>query len=176
METRAAGTRILTGVPYSAALLDTDAAVVRSLLEGEGIIDVRPAAAPLPPGTRFWLGAGGPPATLKPAYEALAGMGAASRAQAEIVAGWVELAGSATVHLDAKAVEALDGKTVIALGALFGTEVRVLALRAHRLATPLTADALPPDPGAAAGEPALSDGAFEAKLGSVVEAVPGFTR
>jgi hypothetical protein len=52
----------------------------------------------------------------------------------------------------------------------------VVALRAHRLAEPVPGDRLPADPGGTASEPALSDGAFEAKLASVAESVPGFTR
>ena len=160
-------------MPDATALV-TDAAVIRSLLEGEGIVDLRPAREPVTVGAKLWLQAGGPPAELKPAYRALASLSPPPGDAA--VSGWAEVAGTGTVQLDAKAVEALNGKTVVQVDSMAGEEVQVLALRAHRLAEPVPGDRLPADPAGTAGEPALSDGAFEAKLQSVAEAVPGFTR
>jgi hypothetical protein len=160
-------------VPDAAALV-TDATVIRSLLEGEGIVDLRPAGEPVTVGARLWLQAGGPPAELKPAYRALATLSPPPGDAA--VSGWAEVAGAGTVHLDAKAVEALNGKTVIQVDAMAGQEVQVVALRAHRLAEPVAGDRLPADPAGTTSEPALSDGAFEAKLASVAESVPGFRR
>lgn len=157
-----------------AAVLVTDATVIRSLLEGEGIVDLRPAGEPVTVGAKLWLRAGGPPAELKPAYRALASLSRPPREGA--VSGWAEVAGAGTVHLDAKAVEALNGKTVLHVDAMAGAEVQVVALRAHRLTEPVPGDALPADPATTASEPALSDGAFEAKLASVAESVPGFRR
>ena len=157
-----------------ATSLVTDAAVIRSLLEGEGIIDLRPPADPLAVGARLWLQAGGPAAELKPAYQALAALSPPPGEAA--ISGWAEVAGTGTVHLDAKAVDALNGKTIVSVTSMAGDEVQVVALRAHRLTEPVPGDRLPADPAVTASEPALSDGAFEAKLQSVAESVPGFTR
>jgi hypothetical protein len=152
----------------------TDAAVVRSLLEGEGIIDVRPAGEPVTVGGRVWLRAGGQPVELKAAYRALSSLSPAPGE--DVVAGWAEVAGAGTVVLDTKAVEALNGKTVVQLASMTGQEVQVVALRAHRLAEPVPAGQLGAEPAGAASEPALSAGAFEAKLQSVADSVPGFRR
>lgn len=151
--------------------LRTDPAVARSLLEGEGIIDVRPATETLAPGTRCWLEAGGgPPAELKPAYRALAEL---SPAPDGPMAAWVEVARSGIVHLDESALEALNGKTVVVLDHQAGADVAVLALRVHRLSEPRPAGgALAADPATLPGEPALSDGAFEAKLNGLAESLP----
>ena len=157
-----------------ATTLVTDAAVIRSLLEGEGIVDLRSAGDPVTVGAKLWLQAGGPPAELKHAYRALASL--SPPPGAAVVAGWAEVAGAGTVHLDAKAVEALNGKTVVQVASMAGAEVQVVALRAHRLAEPVPGDRLPADPAGTVSEPALSDGAFEAKLQAVADSVPGFKR
>lgn len=155
-------------------VLQTDASVVRSLLEGEGIIDLRPAGEAPPAGTKLWLQAGGPPVELKPAYRALSTL--SPPPGLATIAGWAEVAGSGTVQVDDKAIEALQGRTVVAVQSLAGDEVQVVALRAHRLTEPAPPGDLPADPAAAESGPALSDGAFEAKLQALAEAVPGFRR
>lgn len=152
--------------------LRSDPAVVRSLLEGEGIIDVRPPGEVPKRGTVCWLDPSGAAAELKPAYGALAELSPAGN---DRVAGWAEVAGSAVVRLDDALLEGLNGKTVRALSPLAGTEVAVVALRVHRLAEALPAGELPADPTHLDSEPALSDGAFAAKLAGVAESVPGFS-
>lgn len=154
-------------------ILLTEPAVLRSLLEGEGIVDVRPLGAGAPAGTRFWLRAGGPPLTLKPAYRILAERFPAGDDQdGQAVAGWAELAGSGQIRLDEAAIDALNGKTVVDLSALAGTDVVVLALRTHLLAEPAAVDSLPAEPAGVPSVPALSDGAFEAKLKGLAASVP----
>ncbi|HKN39617.1 MAG TPA: hypothetical protein VJ456_10960, partial [Acidimicrobiia bacterium] len=75
--------------------------------------------------------------------------------------------------------EALNGKTILALEPFAGREVRLLALRAHRLVEPVTVAegdlaGLPADPAdGPPSEPALSDAAFEARYNGVANALRG---
>jgi len=160
--------------------------VIQALLAGEQVIDLRrqPDDGPPPAGaSRFWLRAD--PAAdpqLKPAYQrarelsvADAGPGAGQVR----IDGWAELAGVGTTVVDDQAKEALNGKTILALDPLVGQEVLVLALRAHRLVEPVTvaeADlgSLAADPAdGPASEPALSEMAFRARYGGLLDALPG---
>ena len=158
--------------------------VLRALLEGEVLIDVRPAGrdAAAPSGS-VWLRPGGD-APLKPAYRLARQLSTADEAPPEgtvRIEGWARVVARATTRLDADRVAALDSKTVLALDRLAedvgGGDVDVVALRVHRLDRPLDVAAdlsdLPGDPGGAGGEPALSDVAFEAKLKGVADALPG---
>lgn len=168
----------------AAPALTVPARVLQALLAGEQIIDLRPADSPaLATGaTRFWLRAdSGAEPRLKPAYERARELSLpdedAGGGQVRID-GWAELKGSATTVVDDRAREALNGKTILALEALDGQEVLVLALRAHRLAEPVTVPedlaGLPTDPaGGPSSEPALSDQAFRARYGGLLDALPG---
>jgi hypothetical protein len=165
--------------------LTSPAAVVDALLEGEQIVDLRlepPAGGPPEGARRFWLRADPDAApALKPAYRRARELSTHDDAEPGRVRidGWVELAGSGATVMDDKAREALDGKTILDLHALAGREVRVLALRAHRLVEPLAVPpgdvaGLPADPAAGPpSEPALSDTAFEARYTGLANAVPG---
>ena len=169
--------------------LTAPAAVVDALLEGEQIVDLRlePPAGRPPEGTRrFWLRADPDAApALKPAYRRARELSTHDDDDAPgrvRIDGWVELAGSGATVIDDKAREALDGKTILDLDALAGREVRVLALRAHRLVEPLAVPpgdvgGLPADPAAGPpSEPALSDTAFEARYTGLANALPGGLR
>jgi hypothetical protein len=170
----------------AAPTLKLPARVIQALLAGEQVIDLRPPGGGGPPAGagRFWLVAD--PAAdpeLKPAYQrarelSLADEGAGP-GQVRID-GWAELAGTATTVVDEKAQEALNGKTILALDPFAGQEVLVLALRAHRLAEPVTVPedltGLPADPAEGPpSEPALSDKAFEARYNGLNGALPGLT-
>ena len=160
--------------------------VVQALLAGEQVIDLRrqPDEGGPPPGaTRFWLRAD--PAAdpeLKPAYQQARDLSLPGQppdpGQVRID-GWAELAGVGATVVDDQAKEALNGKTVLALDPLSGQEVLVLALRAHRLVEPVTvAEAdlggLPADPAdGPPSEPALSEMAFRARYGGLLDALPG---
>jgi hypothetical protein len=160
--------------------------VIQALLAGEQVIDLRrqPDEGGPPAGvTRFWLRAD--PAAepqLKPAYQRARelslpddGPGAGQVR----IDGWAELAGVGATVVDDQAKEALNGKTVLALDPLAGQEVLVLALRAHRLVEPVTVDqadlgGLPADPAEGPpSEPALSEMAFRARYGGLLDALPG---
>jgi hypothetical protein len=159
--------------------------IVQALLAGEQVIDLRPQpdTAGVPAGaTRFWLRSDpGAEPELKPAYsrarELSLPAGDAGPGQVRID-GWAELAASGTTVVDDKAREALDGKTILALDPLAGREVLVLALRAHRLVEPVTVpddlSGLPADPAEGPPtEPALSETAFRARYGGLLDALPG---
>lgn len=174
--------------PPAAPALDVPPGVIRALLQGEQLIDVRAAGAGADPapGERVWLCPGGD-ADLKPAYRMARELSQPDEPPPDghvRIEGWADIVASATVRLDAERVAALDSKTVLALDRLServgGGDVAVLALRVHRLDEPITAkaglDDLPADPAASPSRPALSDVAFEAKLGGVAEAVPGGLR
>ena len=160
--------------------------IIQALLAGEQVIDLRrqPDDGGPPAGaTRFWLRAD--PAAdpeLKPAYQRareLSTPGAAPDAGQVRIDGWAELAGVGATVVDDQAKEALNGKTVLALDPLTGQEVLVLALRAHRLAEPVTVPesdlgGLPVDPAEGPpSEPALSEMAFRARYGGLLDALPG---
>ena len=161
--------------------------IIQALLAGEQVIDLRrhPDDGGPPAGaTRFWLRAD-PDADpeLKPAYERARELSVPAEeppGPEEIrIDGWAELTGTATTLLDEAAKEALNGKTILALDPYTDQEVLVLALRAHRLVEPATVPVrdlagLTPDPAAGpASEPALSDGAFEARVTGLNGAIPG---
>ena len=163
--------------------------VIQALLAGEQVIDLRrqPDEGRPPAGaTRFWL-RGDPAADpeLKPAYQRareLSTPGPAPDPGQVRIDGWAELAGVGATIVDDQAKEALNGKTVLALDPLAGQEVLVLALRAHRLVEPVTvteADlgGLPADPAEGPpSEPALSEMAFRARYGGLLDALPGLRR
>ena len=148
--------------------------IAQALLAGEQVIDLRlqPADGGPPPGaTRFWLRADpGAQPELKPAYQRAREL---SLPADEVepgqvrIDGWAELAGTATTVVDDQTAEALNGKTILALDALAGQEVLVLALRAHRLVEPVTVpddlSGLPADP--AEGPPS--------RAGLVGDGLPG---
>jgi hypothetical protein len=160
--------------------------VIQALLAGEQVVDLRrqPGEGGPPAGaTRFWLRAD--PAAdpqLKPAYQRareLSVPGEAADPGKVRIDGWAELAGVGATVVDDRSMDALNGKTVLALDPLAGQEVLVLALRAHRLLEPVTvADAdlggLPADPAQGPpSEPALSETAFRARYGGLLDALPG---
>ena len=166
--------------------LTAPAPVIDALLEGEQVIDLRPqpdAGGPPEGVTRFWLRADpGAAPELKAAYRrarelSLPDEGAGpGRVRID---GWAELTGTAITVVDDAAREALNGKTILALEPFAGREVRLLALRAHRLVEPVTVAegdlaGLPADPAdGPPSEPALSDAAFEARYNGVANALRG---
>jgi hypothetical protein len=165
--------------------LITSREVVRALLEGEQVVDLRPDAGEVRPGSRFWLSpAAGMSPELKPAYRLARELSSAEEESAAgqvRIGGWAELAATATTRLDPERIAALDSKTVLALDRLAedlgGGDVRVLVLRVHRLLEPVTVatdlTGLPDDPATSPSEPALSDVAFDARLKGVEGALPG---
>ena len=168
----------------AAPALTVPARVVQALLAGEQIIDLRPANGEAPPAgaTRFWLRADRstePP--LKPAYQRARELSLPDEdagTERVRIDGWAELVGSTTTVVDDQTKEALNGKTILALDALAGQEVVVLALKAHRLVDSVTVPAdladLPADPAEGpASEPALSEQAFRARYGGLLDALPG---
>ena len=161
--------------------------IIQALLAGEQVIDLRlpsDRGGPAPGVTRFWLQPD-PDADpeLKPAYERARELSVPAEEppgpEQIRIDGWAELAGTATTVVDEKAAEALDGKTILAVGPYAGQEVLVLALRAYRLVEPVTVAAadlgsLPADPaGGPLSEPALSDAAFEARCNGLNGALGG---
>lgn len=173
-------------VPTTAApALTLPNRVIQALLAGEQVIDLRlqPDDGGPPAGaTRFWLRADPDAAPeLKPAYRRARELSlpdeAAGPGQVRID-GWAELAGAATAVVDTATRDALNGKTILALEPLAGQEVLVLALRAHRLVEPVTVPddltGLPADPAEGPpAEPALSEQAFRARFGGLLDALPG---
>lgn len=160
--------------------------VIQALLAGEQVIDLRrqPDEGGPPTGAnRFWLRAD--PAAepqLKPAYQRardLSTPGEAADPGQVRIDGWAELAGVGAAVIDDQAKEALNGKTVLALDPFAGQEVLVLALRAHRLVESVTVSeadlgGLPADPAQGPpSEPALSETAFRARYGGLLDALPG---
>jgi hypothetical protein len=165
--------------------LTLPAPVVKALLEGEQVIDLRlqPDAGGPPEGaTRLWLRPDpGAEPELKAAYAEARRLSLPDEGPGVgkvRIDGWAEVRGAATTVVDADTAEALNGKTILALEPFRGREVMVLALRAHRLVEPLIAPAdlsgLPADPAdGPPSEPALSDTAFDARRLGVDNAVPG---
>ena len=179
---------------------------MHALLAGEQILDVRKGGLHEPgrhfglEATRVWLY----PTVehqqadlLKPAYRRwldadVPGVGSAIR-----IDGWADIVGVAELT-EPDDLAKLDGKFVWTFD-YAATRLKwkrrdplnVLAMRAYRLAEPLTVpwrdeyggctswvtlDGLPDDPASLPSEPALSDGAFEARLGFAAGDLPaGFT-
>ena len=168
----------------AAPALPVPGVVVRALLTGEQVTDLRlPGAGEPPRGRRFWLAPNGDEPDLKPAYRRARELSLPEEpppAGQVRIEGWAELVGRATTTLDAERVAALGSKSVLDLDALAQAagdgEVTVLALRAHRLVEPLT---VPTDlsglpaPEAQPSEAALSDVAFDARLKGLVDALGG---
>jgi hypothetical protein len=158
--------------------------ILQALLAGEQVIDLRlpPDDGPPAGATRFWLRAApGAEPELKPAYQRARELSLPDEGVGPgrvRIDGWAELAGAATTVVDDKAKEGLNGKTILALDPLSGQEVLVLALRAHRLVEPVTVpddlSGLPADPAEGPpAEPALSETAFRARYGGLLDAIPG---
>jgi len=173
----------------AAPTLNLPERIIQALLAGEQVVDLRrqPDDGGPPAGaTRFWLRAdpGADPA-LKPAYQRareLSEPGEGPGPGQVRIDGWAELAGVGATVVDDKTTEALNGKTVLALDPLAGQEVLVLALRAHRLVEPVTVaegdlGGLPADPAEGPpSEPALSETAFRARYGGLLDALPALKR
>lgn len=168
--------------------------MVKALLEGEQVVDLRPwgsdrlAGAP----TRFWLcPTPVEPSALKPAYRLARQLeGAGGERRESTIEGWADLVGLGSLS-DRLRLSEIDSKSVLALGQLEAWmeegELAVLALRAHRLAEPIPLptppaaghdgwvrlEGLPAEPGASQSDAALSEVAFQAKLAGVAEILPG---
>lgn len=135
------------------------------------------------------------PEFLKPAYQRWVATTAAAAPpdRAIRVEGWADIVGVATVT-EPDVLDALDGRVIWARGYVesrFRWKARdplhVLALRVHRLAEPITVPFRDeyggctswvdlrelPDPTTTPSSPALSDGAFDARLKGCAEAIPG---
>ena len=169
----------------AAPTLSVPGSVVRALLAGEQVADLRLPGTGGPPAgrRRFWLAPNGDDPDLKAAYRRARELSLPEEpppAGEVRIEGWAELVGTASTGLDPDRVAALNSKTVLDLDALTrdaaGGEVTVLALRAHRLVDPLTVpvelSGLPPEPGGEPSEVVLSDVAFEARLKGLVDALP----
>jgi hypothetical protein len=179
------------------------AAIVRALLAGEQILDVRKGGLREPgrhfglEATRVWLY----PTTehqraelLKPAYRRwIDEAPAAGTAPTITIEGWADIVGVAELT-EPDDLAKIDGKFIWTrdyaesrLKWKRRDPLWVLALRAHRLDEPLTVpwreeyggctswvdlDGLPDDPASLPAEPALSDGAFEARLGFAANDLP----
>jgi hypothetical protein len=181
------------------------AVVVQALLQGEQILDVRKGGIREDgrhfsvQATRLWLYPTAEhqrPELLKPAYAGWVerSVATAPADRSIVISGWADVVGVATVT-DADVLEALEGKVIWSheyVESRFSWKRRdplwVLALRAHRLAEPITVpwrdgyggctswvdlDGLPDDPASLASEPALSDTAFAARLKGAADAIPG---
>jgi hypothetical protein len=179
------------------------AVIVRALLEGEQVIDVRKGGlhedgrhfglrAP-----RLWLYPTAEhqrPELLKAAYRHTIDLSTASPVGEPIrIEGWADIVGVATVA-DPEHLANVDSKTIWThdyaesrLKWKRRDPLWVLALRAYRLADPITVPwrdeyggctswvdlpDLPDDPAALPSEPALSDVAFKARLAGVAGELP----
>jgi hypothetical protein len=183
---------LLAVTGHGAPALLTPEAVVKALLEGEQVVDVRPGDSARLGGapTHFWLCPTPVDATaLKPAYRLARQLQGGDATQVAIE-GWAELVGLGSLS-DRSRLPDLDSKSVLALSTLEEWMTKgglaVLALRVHRLIDPVELAAPPPagqdgwvrleglpaEPGVAKSEPALSEVAFKAKLAGVAEALPG---
>lgn len=180
------------------------AVVVQALLEGEQILDVRKGGLREEgrhfsvQAARLWLYPTvehQQPDLVKPAYRRWieTTQAAAPPARGIRVEGFADIVGVATIT-DPGVLDALDGKVIWSreyVESRFRWKARdplhLLALRVHRLATPVTVpfderyggctswvDLLGlPDPDQVESMPALSDTAFDARLKGTAEVVPG---
>ena len=135
------------------------------------------------------------PELLKPAYQRWVETTTATAPpdRAIRIEGWADIVGVATVT-EPQILDALDGKVIWArsyIESRFRWKARdplhVLALRVHRLDDPITVDFRDeyggctswvdlhelPAPDSVAATPALSDTAFDARLKSAADAIPG---
>ncbi len=178
------------------------AVVVRALLAGEQIVDLRKGGiredgrhfslhAP-----RFWLYPTfehQQPELLKPAYARWADAAAPPPGQVR-VEGWADAVGVATIT-EPEVLDALDGRVIWSrdyVESRFRWKRRdplhVVALRVYRLAEAVVVPyrdeyggctswvdlvELPDDPASLPSTPALSDTAFAARLQGVTDAIPG---
>jgi hypothetical protein len=179
------------------------AVVVHALLEGEQILDVRKGGLREDGrhfgvhADRLWLyptAEHQKPDLLKEPYRHWIDLAAAAPVGEPIrIDGWADVVRVATITEQAE-LDAIGSKLIWTgdyaasrLGWKKRDPLWVLALRVHRLETPITVswrdeyggctswvelDALPDDPGALASEPALSDVAFGARLAGAVDALP----
>jgi hypothetical protein len=179
---------------HGAAALLSPEPVVKALIEGEQVVDLRPGNTDRLAGahTHFWLcPTPVDPGALKPAYRLARQLeGAGGRDRPVTIEGWAELVGLGSLT-DRSRLPDLDSKSVLALAQLEAWVeeggLTVLALRVHRLVEPVELsgpapagedgwarlDGLPAEPASSKSEPALSDVAFRAKLAGVAEALPG---
>jgi len=176
---------------------------VRALLAGEQIVDVRKGGLRedgrhfAVQAHRFWLYPTvehQQPDLLKPAYARWVDDEPGELGPEVRIDGWADVVGVATVT-EPDVLDALDGKVIWSRGYVESRfrwkrrdPLHLLALRVHRLAQPITVplrdeyractswvdvDGLPADPGSVPSVPALSDGAFAARLQGVADAIPG---
>jgi hypothetical protein len=179
------------------------AVIVRALLAGEQILDVRKGGLHEDGrhfglhATRLWLYPTAEhqrPELLKPAYQRWIEDSPASPPGEPIrIDGWADVVGVATLT-DPDALAEIGSKFIWTLGYADSRlkwkrrdPLWVLALRAHRLAEPITVpwreeyggctswvdlDGLPDDPSALESEPALSDESFSSRLKLVENDLP----
>jgi len=178
------------------------AAIVRALLAGEQILDLRKGGLREPgrhfalEATRVWLY----PTTehqqrelLKPAYRRWIADTDGDDRSTITIEGWADIVGVAELT-DPDDLAKIDGKFIWTrdyaesrLKWKRRDPLWVLAMRAYRLAEPIevpwreayggctswvTLEGVPDDPAALPSEPALSDGAFEARLGFAANDLP----
>lgn len=178
---------------YGAPALLAPEPVVKALLEGEQVVDLRPGGSDRLAGapTHFWLcPTPVDPAALKPAYRLARQLEGAGDAPRVAIEGWAELVGLGSLS-DRSRLPDLDSKSVLDRSTLEAWMdkggLAVLGLRVHRLVEPIPLptpprsgqegwtrlEGLPAEPGSSESEPALSEVAFRAKLAGVAEALPG---
>jgi hypothetical protein len=178
------------------------AVVVRALLAGEQILDVRKGGLReegrhfAVRADRFWLY----PTTehervdlVKPAYRRWIEPAPVEPPRTVEIAGWADVVGVATIT-DPAALDAIDSKVVWTRDYVESRlewkrrdALWILALRAHRLLEPISIafderyagcsswvelDGLPGDPSGLASEPALSDESFTSRLELVAKDLP----
>ena len=191
--------------PVKAPAFKEWAAIVRALLAGEQILDLRKGGIREPgrhfglEATRVWLY----PTLehqqvelLKPPYRRWIEEAPPETAGAHApitIEGWADIVGVAELT-DPDDLAKIDGKFIWTLDYAASRlkwkkrdPLWVLAMRAHRLDDPITVewreeyggctswvtlDGLPDDPASLPSEPALSDGAFEARLGFAANDLP----
>ncbi len=177
--------------------------IIRALLEGEQILDVRKGGL-REDGRHFALRAERcwlyptteheRPELLKPAYRRWLEPSPDGPPDTVTIAGWADVAGVAKIT-DRALLDAIESKLLWTRDYVESRlewkrrdALWVLALRTHRLLEPLTIpfedryagcaswvdlDGLPPDPAALPSEPALTDESFTARLDLVANALPG---
>jgi hypothetical protein len=178
------------------------AVIVRALLAGEQILDVRKGGLReegrhfAVRADRFWLYPTTEherPELVKPAYRRWVEPPPVEPPRTIEISGWAEVVGVATIT-DPAALDAIDAKLVWTRDYVESRlewkrrdALWILALRAHRLLEPIDIafderyagcsswvehDGLPEDPAERLSEPAASDESFEARLKLVGEDLP----